>query len=69
MFVSHCLKTCSSTQDIIALYSGEAEFNGIVRVGSRGLGMVGLCRDFGLKFLLRVNADSSAAESIGSRRE
>ncbi len=31
IFGSHCLKTYSSTQDIIAISSGEAEFYGIVR--------------------------------------
>ena len=67
-FGSHCLKTYSSTQDIIALPSGAAEFYGIVRAGSHGLGMAGLCRDLGLKVSLRINADSCAAKSIGSHR-
>ncbi len=30
--------------------------------------MVGLCQDLGLKVSLRINVDSSAAKSIGSRR-
>ncbi len=36
MFGSHCLKTYSSTEDIIALSSGEAEFLRIVRAGGHG---------------------------------
>ncbi len=68
MFGSHCLKTYSSTQDRVVLSSGEAELYGIVRAGSHGLGMVGLCRDLVLKASLRINTGSDAATSIGSRR-
>ena len=68
MFGSHCVKTYTSTQDRVALSSGEAKFYGIVKVGSHGLGMVGLCRDLGLTVSLRINSDSSAATSIVSRK-
>ncbi len=68
MFSSHYLKTYSSTQDIVALSSGEAEFYRIVRAGSHGLGMVDLRRVLGLKVSLRINTDSSTAKSIGSRK-
>ncbi len=68
VFGSHCFQTYSSTQDIIALSSGKAEFHGIVRGGSHGLGMAGLCRYFGSKVSLRINPDSSASKSIGSRK-
>ncbi len=68
MFGSYCLKAYSSTQDMIALSSGEAEVYGIVRAGSLGLGLVGLCQDLGLKVSFRSNTGSSAAKSIGSRR-
>jgi hypothetical protein len=37
-----CIKTYSSTQDIIALSSGEADFCGVVKAGSHGLGVVGI---------------------------
>ncbi len=67
MMGSHCIKTCSSTQDIIALSSGEAEFYGIVEAGSHGLGVAGVFRDLGLEFGLQVNTDSVAAKSICSR--
>ncbi len=68
MFGSRCLKTYSSTEDIITISSREPEFNGNLRAGSHGLGMVGLWRDLGLKVSLRINTGSSAAKSIGSRR-
>ncbi len=51
MYGSHCLKSCSSTQDKITFSSSEAKFYGIIRAGSHGPGMVGLRRDLlvGLK--------------------
>ena len=38
MFGSHLLKTWSSTQNVVALSSGEAEFYGLVKGASQGLG-------------------------------
>ncbi len=68
MIGSHCIKTHSSTQGIIALSSGEAEFYGIDQAGSHGLGAVGILRDLGLEFDLQINTDSVAARSSCSRR-
>ena len=68
MMGGHCLKTYSSTQEIIALSSGEAEFYGIVKAGACGLGVVSLLRDLGVNMKLSVYTDSSAGKSIGSRR-
>ncbi len=45
----HGLKAYSSTQDVIAVSSGGADFCGIVRAGSHGFGMLGLCQDLELK--------------------
>ncbi len=52
MFGSHYSKTYTSTQDIIGPSSREAEFYGIVRAGSHGLGMDGLSRISDEKFPL-----------------
>ena len=68
MIGNHCVKNYSNTQDIIALSSGEAEFYGIVKAGSHGLGVVGIFRDLGLELELQINTDSVAAKSICSRR-
>ena len=57
MMGDHCVKNYSSTQDIIALSSGEAEFYGIVKAGSHGLGVVGIFRDLGLELGLQTNTD------------
>ena len=39
IFGSHCIRSWSSTQSIIALSSGEAEFYGVVKAASVALGL------------------------------
>ena len=68
MLGSHCLKTYSSTQEIVALSSGEAEFYGDVKAASHGIGVQGILRGMGIMVKLEVLTDSSAAKSIASRR-
>ena len=65
---NHAIKSWSNTQSIIALSSGEAEYYGLVRGGSMGLGMRSILNDMGLDKKLRVLTDSSAAKGIASRR-
>ena len=65
---SHPIKTWSSTQASVALSSGEAEFNGVVRGAGAGLGYQSLLRDLGIHVGLRVWTDSSAAIGICSRQ-
>ena len=68
MLGGHCVKTYSQTQETIALSSGESEFYGIVKAATMGLGVKGLLDDLGVEVKVQVNADSSAAKSIASRR-
>ena len=68
MFGSHCLKTWSSTQAIIALSSGEAEFYGIVKAASVGLGMLSMQHDVGIHTKLNIYTDAEAARGIAARR-
>ncbi len=68
MFGSHCLKTYSLTQETRALSVGEAEYHGIVKAGSYGLGMVSLFKDLGIEVKLQVNTESSTGKSIASRK-
>jgi hypothetical protein len=68
MLGAHALKTWSSTQSSVALSSGEAEFNGVIRAAGMGLGYQSLLEDLGLKVPLRVWTDSSAAIGICSRQ-
>ncbi len=65
---SHAVKSWSSTQSSIALSSGEAEFNGVVRGAGVGLGYQSLLRDLGIDIPIRVWTDSSAAVGICSRQ-
>ncbi len=64
----HTIKHWSSTQANVALSSGEAEFNGVVRAGGQGLGFQALLRDCGVEAPLRVWTDSSAAIGICTRQ-
>ena len=64
----HPVKSWSSTQTSVALSSGEAEFNGVVRGAGVGLGYQSLLRDLGIHLKLRVWTDSSAAVGICSRQ-
>ena len=64
----HVLKGWSVTQGVIALSSGEAEFYGIVKGSSVGMGVQSILGDLGSKVRLQVLTDSSAAKGIASRR-
>ena len=64
----HTIKTWSSTQSSVALSSGEAEFNGVVRGAGMGLGYQSLLRDLGQEVPVRVWTDSSASIGICSRQ-
>ena len=67
-FGSHKVKAWSVTQAIIALSSGEAEFYGIVKGSSVGLGIQSVLRNLGCNVKLPVCTDASAAKGIASRR-
>ena len=50
-----------------ATFSGEAEYCGIVKGGSVGLGAVSMLEDMKYKTKLVIHTDSSAAKSMASR--
>ncbi len=64
----HTLRTWSSTQLTIALSSGEAEYNAIVKGASVGLGMKAMAGELGVNLKLTIKTDLSAAKGITSRR-
>ena len=68
MFGSHCVKSWSSTQQVIATSSGEAEYYGMVKGASNGFGISGMLRDSGVNIGVAILTDSSAAKGIASRR-
>ena len=69
MFGGHAIKHWSSTQTLISLSSGEAEYYGCVRAASHGLGIKSMLADLGVKGKrLRVKTDASVAKSLAARR-
>ena len=45
LFGAHMVKSWSSTQNLVSLSSGEAEYYGLVKAGSMALGIRGLLAD------------------------
>ena len=64
----HCIKTWSSTQQVIALSSGEAELYATTKAASETVGMISILKDFGMETTAVVLCDSSAAIGICSRQ-
>ena len=66
----HSVKIWSSTQKGVALSSGEAEYNALVKGGSIGIGICSMLGDFGIEVdsRLQIHTDSSAAKGICNRR-
>ena len=68
MLGSHLLKSWSSTQGLVSLSSGEAEFYGVTKAAGIGLGFQSLLRDLGISMALRVWTDSTASIGICGRQ-
>ena len=68
MLGSHVIKSYSTTQSVISLSSGEAEYYGAVKGASRLLGLIAMIRDFGLDLTGRITTDSTTAIGIANRR-
>ena len=68
MHGAHYIHAYSTTQKPVATSSGESEFYGIFKAGSRLLGMIGISRDFGLERAPCLRADASAGIAMASRR-
>ena len=68
MIGSHCIKTWSKTQAVVAKSSAEAELYGVVREGTEGLGLVTLLSDVGKNFKLQLHLDATAAKGIVERQ-
>ena len=68
MHGKHTIKSWASTQSVIALSSGEAEYYGAVKGASVLLGALSLCKDLGIELKGRVHTDSSAAKGMANRR-
>ncbi len=64
----HLIGCSSTTQNLVALSSGEAEYYGLVKTASRMLGLQALGVYFGLQVSVRIHVDSTACKGIASRR-
>ena len=64
----HLLKSWISTQNVIALSSGEAEYYGLVKGASQGLGLKAMLNEAGVETKIVVKTDASAAKGIALRR-
>ena len=67
MIGSHTIRTYSSTQTLVSLYSGEAEHYGMVKDAAAGLGHQAIMSDYGVDLPVRMWSDSSAALGIAKR--
>ena len=65
---SHLIKSWSSTQSVVALYSGEAENYGMVKSAYVAIGLQSVLRDFQITCSIEVKSGASAASGIANRR-
>jgi len=62
------IKTWSSTQDVVALSSGEAECYALVTTGSHSLGLRAMLADLGVDVRIKLKTDANAVKGISMRR-
>ena len=69
MHGTHRIKSWATTQTVIAMSSGEAEYYGVVKGACEAVGIVSLLQDMtGRRSNVRVRTDSSATLGIAMRR-
>ena len=64
----HLISASSTTQNVVSLSSGEAEYYGLVKTASRAMGLQALMRDFNKEVTINIYVDSTACKGIASRR-
>ena len=68
MHGTHMIKSWSSTQSVIALSSGEAEYYALVNCAPVGTGVHSMLKEIGIQIRLKLTTDASAAIGISKRR-
>jgi hypothetical protein len=68
MWNGACLKQWSTTQNSVAMSSGEAEYYAAVKGAAEGLAIQAMCRDLGIELKITLYTDSSACKGICNRR-
>ena len=64
----HLIKGWSTTQTVVALSSGEAEYYGVTKGACESIGLKGIAVDMGVNLGIKIHTDSSAAKGIATRR-
>lgn len=64
----HVLKSWSSTQSVVALSSGEAEYFSLVTGASQPIGMRSMLKDLGIEFRVEVKTDANAQICVAARK-
>ena len=64
----HLLRHSSTAQHFNGLSGAESEYYAVTKGGCSGLGLQSLFADWTLKLQLSLNADSSSAKAVASRR-
>ena len=67
MLGAHCIKAWSTSQNNIALSSGEAELYAMTKVATQLKGIISMANDFGMKLIGTAKSDSNAAIGIAHR--
>ena len=68
MWGNHLTKSWSSTQSVVALSSGEAEYYGMVKGASVAIGLQSVLKDFQITCRIELKSDATAAICIANRR-
>ena len=68
LFGKHMVKSWSTTQKVVSLSSGEAEYYGMVKGAAQGMGMKALIKDMGTYTGIELSTDSSAAKGMAARK-
>ena len=65
---NHLVKSWSSSQRVIALSSGEAEYYALAKSASQALGLRSAMRDMGIELKIRLLTDASTGKAVAMRR-
>ena len=69
MLGNHMWKSWSTTQTVVALSTGEAEYYGVAKGGCEGIGIAGILEDLmGVRMVIVMDTDSSAARGTARRK-
>ena len=68
MYGRHLLNSWSTTQNVVELSFGEAEYYGLVKGGAQSIGFKKMMEELGIKIGVKLKTDASAAKGIATRR-